>query len=245
MGPMSYTYEYPRPMVTVDTVIFTIQEHDLRVLLIRRGVEPFLGAWAIPGGFVALDESLEDAARRELAEETNVKDVYLEQLYTFGQLERDPRGRVISVAYFALVAAESRELLASTDSQEVAWFSVYRLPELAFDHAAIVNYALTRLRYKLDYTSVGFQLLPKKFTLGELQAMYEAILARKLDKRNFRKKILGMGILQPLEESKMEGPHRPAKLYRFNEEDTVAWNQHPTLGSESGQGYLSGLSGRA
>ena len=227
---MSYTYEYPRPMVTVDTVIFTIFDDDLKVLLIRRGIEPFLGGWAIPGGFVALEESLEDAARRELYEETNVQDVYLEQLYTFGNLERDPRGRVISVAYFALVSAESRELLARTDSQEVAWFSVYKLPKLAFDHTAIVAYALQRLRFKLDYTSVGFQLLPKKFTLTELQAMYEVILQRKLDKRNFRKKVLGMGILQPLEESKMEGPHRPAKLYSFNEDDTVAWNQHPTMG---------------
>lgn len=250
---MAHTYDYPRPMVTVDTVIFTILDHDLKVLLVRRGVEPFKGAWAIPGGFVAMDESLEAAARRELYEETNVADVYLEQLYTFGDPGRDPRGRVISVAYYALVSAEARELVARTDSAEVGWFSAYRLPELAFDHPRIVEYALTRLRYKLDYTSVGFQLLPKKFTLGELQTMYEVILARPLDKRNFRKKVLGMGILEPLDETKMEGPHRPAKLYCFtadegvtegNERSPIAFRQPPTLGGDSGPGYFSGVASR-
>lgn len=235
MSPMSqidakpacegYTYEYPRPMVTVDTVIFTIQENDLKVLLVKRGVEPFKGSWAIPGGFVNMDESLEDAARRELYEETNVQDVYLEQLYTFGAPDRDPRGRVISVAYFALISAAHRELAARTDSAEVAWFSVYHLPALAFDHADIIEYALQRLRFKLDYTSVGFQLLPKKFTLTELQRIYEIILHKQLDKRNFRKKILGLGILEPLEETKMEGPHRPAKLYSFHQENFVYWKE--------------------
>jgi 8-oxo-dGTP diphosphatase len=239
---MAHTYEYPRPMVTVDTVIFTVIADDLKVLLIRRGVEPFKGQWAIPGGFVAMDEDLEAAARRELREETNVSDVYMEQLYTFGAPQRDPRGRTITVAYFALIAADRRELAAATDSEAVEWFSVYNLPPLAFDHAEIVEYALTRLRFKLDYTSVGFQLLPKKFTLTELQAMYEVILARKLDKRNFRKKILSMGILDALEETKMEGPHRPAKLYSFAEEGQVEWQQHPTLGSEKGP--LTGLMGR-
>ncbi|MDB5099091.1 MAG: hydrolase [Cyanobacteria bacterium RYN_339] len=239
---MPHTYEYPRPSVTVDTVIFSVIADDLKVLLIRRGVEPFKGAWAIPGGFVGMDESLEDAARRELREETNVQGVYMEQLYTFGAPERDPRGRTITVAYFALIAADQREIAAATDSDAVEWFSVYNLPPLAFDHASIVEYALTRLRFKLDYTSVGFQLLPKKFTLTELQAMYEVILARKLDKRNFRKKVLSMGILEPLEETKMEGPHRPAKLYSFTEDELVAWPQHPTMGGEKGP--LAGLMGR-
>jgi 8-oxo-dGTP diphosphatase len=165
-----------------------------------------------------MDESLDQAALRELQEETNVTDVYLEQLFTFGDPGRDPRGRVISVSYFALISAEHRELAASSDTTDVAWYSVYKLPKLAFDHASIIEYALRRLRYKLDYTSVGFQLLPKKFTLTELQRIYEIILNKKLDKRNFRKKILSLGILEPLEETKMEGPHRPAKLYSFVEE---------------------------
>jgi 8-oxo-dGTP diphosphatase len=223
--PDSFTYDYPRPMVTVDTVIFTIQGDDLKVLLVKRGVEPFKGCWAIPGGFVQLDESLEDAARRELYEETNVRDLYLEQLYTFGAPDRDPRGRVISVSYFALISSQHRELVARTDSTDVAWFNVYKLPELSFDHADIIEYALTRLRYKLDYTSVGFQLLPPKFTLTELQQVYEVILRKKLDKRNFRKKILSLGILTPLEETKMEGPHRPAKLYEYNQETFLYWKE--------------------
>lgn len=216
--PGSYTYDYPRPMVTVDTVVFTVIEQDLKVLLVKRKLEPFEGRWAIPGGFVAMGESLEAAAQRELREETNVHDLYLEQLYTFGEPDRDPRGRVISVAYFALVSAEHRELVAATDTTDVGWFSVYKMPELAFDHDRIVAYALQRLRYKLDYTSVGFQLLPKKFTLTELQRLYEIILAKPLDKRNFRKKILALGMLTPLDETKSEGPHRPAQLYAFSEE---------------------------
>ena len=220
-----YRYEYPRPMVTVDTVIFTVQDNDLKVLLVKRAAEPFRGAWAIPGGFVNIDESLEDAARRELYEETNVSDIYLEQLYTFGGPDRDPRGRVISVAYFALISAEHHELAARTDAAEVAWFSVYKLPKVAFDHASIVEYALQRLRYKLEYTSVGFQLLPKKFTLTELQRVYEIILDKTLDKRNFRKKILGLGILEPLAETKMEGPHRPAQLYSFKEDRFAAFRE--------------------
>lgn len=215
----SHPADFPRPMVTVDVVVFTIIEDDLKVLLVERGVEPFKGSWAIPGGFVALDESVDAAARRELSEETNVSDVYLEQLYTFGAPERDPRGRVISVAYFALISAERRELAAATDTVAVDWFSASDLPALAFDHAQIVDYALQRLRFKLDYTSAGFQLLPKKFTLSQLQRMYEVILKKPLDKRNFRKKILTMEILEPLNETYSEGAHRPAQLYAYSEEE--------------------------
>jgi 8-oxo-dGTP diphosphatase len=220
-----YTYDYPRPMVTVDVVVFTIQDDDLKVLLIKRGVEPFQGAWALPGGFVGEDESLEEAAKRELFEETHVENLYLEQLYTFGDPGRDPRGRVISVGYFALVSSDDRPLLATTDAEDARWVSVYQLPQLAFDHARIVGYALERLRYKLDYTSAGFQLLPRKFTLTELQEAYEIILGRSLDKRNFRKKILSVGILEPLEETKMEGPHRPAKLYAYDPESFTLWKE--------------------
>lgn len=221
--PETYTYDYPRPMVTVDVVVFSIIDDDLKVLLVRRGAEPHKGQWAIPGGFVGMDEGLDDAARRELAEETNVSDIWLEQLYTFGRPDRDPRGRVISVAYYALISAKSRELAAATDSDEVGWFSVYGPPPLAFDHQEVIEYALTRLRWKLDYTSVGFQLLPTKFTLSDLQKMYEVILGKELDKRNFRKKILSMNILEPLKETEMRGPHRPAQLYTFKESEFVHW----------------------
>lgn len=209
--------QFERPAVTVDIIIFTIVEDDLKVLLVKRKIPPFKGMWAIPGGFVHIDESLDDAARRELQEETSVSDVYLEQLYTFGDPHRDPRTRVITVVYFALVDSEQLNIQAATDAEEVRWFSMYKLPELAFDHKEILDYALERLRNKLNYTTVGFQLLPKKFTLTELQRIYEIILNKKLDKRNFRKKILSMGILKECEgETKIyKGYHRPAQLYSF------------------------------
>ncbi|GMV83260.1 MAG: hypothetical protein AMXMBFR7_44440 [Planctomycetota bacterium] len=212
---MAYTYEYPRPSVTVDLAIFTIREGKLHVLLIRRGGQPFKGKWALPGGFVLEGEDLEAAALRELQEETGVRDLYLEQLYTFGEPQRDPRGRVITVAYFALISSDRQELSAQTDAAGVEWHAMDALPPLAFDHEKILEYALDRLRNKLEYTTVGFQLLPKKFTLSELQGIYEAILGRGLDKRNFRRKIALLDILEETDEKKMEGVHRPARLYRF------------------------------
>jgi 8-oxo-dGTP diphosphatase len=201
--------------LTVDVVIFTIQESEFRVLLVRRGIEPFAGQWAIPGGFVLEHESLDAAARRELEEETGVKDVYLEQLYTFGDPHRDPRGRVVTVAYFALIAAD-RTLRSGSDAAEARWHAMSALPALAFDHAKILTYALERLRNKLEYTTVGFQLLPEAFTLSELQAVYEAILDRPLDKRNFRRKMDLLGILTPLKNARRAGRTRPAQLYRFS-----------------------------
>jgi len=199
--------------VTVDIVIFTIQSGALRVLLVKRAATPFQGQFAIPGGFVHESESLEDAALRELGEETGVTDVYLEQLYSFGDPGRDPRGRVITVAYFALVSAD-RALKAGTDAAEAAWWSLDRLPSLAFDHGKILAYALERLRNKLEYTTVGFQLLPEKFTMTELQEVYEAILGKKLDKRNFRRKLALLKILKALPEYR-RGGQRPAQLYKF------------------------------
>jgi 8-oxo-dGTP diphosphatase len=199
--------------VTVDVVIFTIQEGVLKVLLIKRRIAPFLGQNAIPGGFVHEDEDLDEAALRELKEETGVTDVYLEQLYSFGKPGRDPRGRVITVAYFALISPD-RKLTAGSDAAAAAWYPIDDLPRLAFDHAAILNYALERLRNKLEYTTVGFQLLPEKFTLTELQEVYEAILGRELDKRNFRRKMSVLRILKPLPEHR-HGGQRPAQLYRF------------------------------
>ncbi len=211
----SFCYDFPRPAVTVDTIIFTIVDDDLRVLLIRRGQSPFKGRWAIPGGFVETDESLEEAARRELQEETGVRDVYLEQLYTFGHPDRDPRGRIISVAYYVLLNSESIEVQAADDAAAVGWFSMADLPKLAFDHDQILAYALKRLRSKLEWTTVGFHLLPKKFTLPELQRIHEVILDQKLDTRNFRKKMLSRGLLKELSETRRDGPHRPARLYAF------------------------------
>lgn len=199
--------------VTVDIVIFTIQSGLLKVLLVKRRIPPFAGKFAIPGGFVHEEEDLDRAALRELQEETGVSDVYLEQLYSFGDPGRDPRGRVITVAYFALISAD-RQLKAGTDAAEAAWCALDKLPALAFDHASVLDYALERLRNKLEYTTVGFQLLPEKFSLTELQEVYEAILARKLDKRNFRRKMALLKILKPLPEYR-RGGQRPAQLYRF------------------------------
>jgi len=200
--------------VTVDIVIFTVRDRTLQVLLVRRGIPPFQGKHAIPGGFIHEGESLEDAALRELQEETGVRDVFLEQLYSFGDPGRDPRGRVITVAYYALTSSDALSITAGSDAAEAGWFPVDDLPPLAFDHRRILGYAVERLRNKLEYTTVGFQLLPEKFTLSELQAVYEAILGRRLDKRNFRRKIALLGILKPLRELRHTG-RKPAQLFRF------------------------------
>ncbi len=204
--------------VTVDIVIFTIQSEELKVLLVKRGIPPFkgqlAGQLALPGGFVHEDESLDEAAMRELREETGVSDVYLEQLYSFGKPGRDPRERIITVAYYALISADRSQLAAGTDTTEAAWWPVSKLPALAFDHRKILDCALERLRNKLEYTTVGFQLLPAKFSLTELQEVYEAILGKKLDKRNFRRKIELLKILKPISEYR-RGGQRPARLYRF------------------------------
>src|SRR5512140_1471953 len=213
---VSYTYEYPRPAVTVDCVVFGMDEGDLKVLLIKRGLEPFLGKWALPGGFVRMEESLDDAARRELEEEAGIRPSHLEQLYTFGEPGRDPRGRVVTVAYFALVKLSDHRVHASTDAREAAWFSVWDAPKLAFDHAEILGTALKRLKGKVRYQPIGFELLPPKFTLTQLQRLYEIILERELDKRNFRKKILSMDLLEELDEVEQDVSHRAARLYRFD-----------------------------
>jgi 8-oxo-dGTP diphosphatase len=211
--------DFSKPAVTVDVVIMTLRDDDLHVLLIKRDHVPYRGRWAIPGGFVHLNESLEAAARRELKEETGVTDVYLEQLYTFGDPRRDPRGHVISVAYIALVP-EPLAVKGGSDAREARWWSIQQLPPLAFDHARIVDYALTRLRYKIEYSAVGFRLLPETFTLSDLQKAYEIILAEPLDKRNFRRRIIEAAVIEPIDEVR-SGEGRPARLYRFRP-DAVA-----------------------
>lgn len=213
---MSHTYEFARAPLTIDVVVFALDQHDLQVMLIERDLPPFEGQWALPGGFVRVDETLDEAAMRELEEETGLKNIYLEQLYTFGQVDRDPRERVVTVAYYALVNLEGHQVQASTDARNAAWFSLSDLPSLAFDHAHILSSAHKRLRGKVRYQPIGFELLPEKFTLRQLQHLYEVILDRELDKRNFRKKVLGMEIVKETGEIEKDVSHRAAQLYRFD-----------------------------
>ncbi len=213
---MPYTYEYPRPALTVDCVVFGVDEEGLKLLLVQRGHEPFKDCWALPGGFVDMAETTDAAALRELSEETGTQEVYLEQLYTFSAVDRDPRERVVSVAYYALVKPSDLSIEAGSDAKDVRWFNARELPTLAFDHKEIVQVGLSRLAGKVRYMPVGFELLPKKFTLGQLQKMYEYILGRSLDKRNFRRAFLKMGILEALEEYQTGVAHRPSQLFRFN-----------------------------
>lgn len=215
---MTVTYPFHRAALTVDCVVFGLDERDLKVMLIRRALPPFRGKWALPGGFVRLDETLEQAARRELQEETGLEKVFLEQLYTFGAIDRDPRERVVTVAWYALVRLSNHRVKAATDACDAAWFALDVLPQLAFDHAQILQAAYRRLQSKVRYEPLGFELLPIKFTLTQLQTLYEIILGRALDKRNFRKKILSLGVLQELDEVETDVAHRAARLYRFDQQ---------------------------
>ena len=213
---MEFAYEYEKPVLAVDAVVFGFDYGDLKILLIKRGLEPFIGQWALPGGFVRKCESPDRAVRRELAEETGIaQEVFLEQLYTFGEPVRDPRGWVLTIAHFALVKLSDFTIKAATDAKDVQWFRVSDLPQLAFDHAKIISMALQRLKGKVRYQPVGFELLPPQFSLTELQHLYEALLEQKLDKRNFRKKILSLGILRETGKT-AKTAHRPAALYEFD-----------------------------
>ncbi len=210
-----FCYDHPHPAVTVDIIIFTIRNSELNLLLIERGIEPYKNTWALPGGFIKMDEDLEASARRELEEETGVSDVYLEQLSVYGKPDRDPRERVITIAYFALLASEKINLQAMTDAKDVGWFNINELPDLAFDHSEILTYAKKRLENKLNYTTAAFQFLNTEFTLFEVQQIYEIILQTTQDKRNFRKWILGLDIIEETGEMYRSGAYRPAKLYRY------------------------------
>jgi len=214
---MPYTYKHPRPALTVDCVVFGLDDEDLKVLLIERGGQPFAGAWALPGGFVEMDETLDVAAQRELSEETGLGKVFLEQLFTFGDPGRDPRGRTVSVAYHALVNIRDHRVRAATDARDVNWFAVAERPPLAFDHDKILEMAHQRLKGKVRYQPIGFELLPKRFTLRQLQHLYETLLQRTFDKRNFRRKVMSMGFVEETGELQREVAHRAARLYRFDE----------------------------
>jgi len=219
--PVKYSYDYPHPAVTTDIVVFTIRDEQLQLLLIKRKLAPFKNRWALPGGFVALDEDLHQCAARELDEETGGSDVYLEQLYSFGKPHGAPLERVIPVAYFALIPSDKLQLRAATDAAAVDWFPIDDLPKLAFDHASIVALARERLVAKLDYTTIALQFLPAEFTLTEVQKIHETILQQQIDKRNFRKWALALESIEETGTTRRDGQHRPAKLYRLVTRDRV------------------------
>jgi len=218
---LAYTYSYPHPAVTVDIAIFTIRDDALQVLLIKRAQPPYRGEWALPGGFVGLEESLKHAAWRELKEETGVNAVYLEQLFTFGHPQRDPRERVISVAYFALIPSDKLQIKAASDAADVGWFSIDAIPELAFDHKKILTKALERVAAKFNYSTIAFQLMPETFTMPQLQHVYEVMTQVPIDNRNFRKRMLSLNVIEPTGEESRAGAHRPAKLYRVLDRNKV------------------------
>jgi 8-oxo-dGTP diphosphatase len=202
--------------LTVDAVVFGYESGNISVLLVRRKYQPFKNEWAIPGGFVLENENLEEAVQRELSEETGVKINYLEQLYTFGDLGRDPRGRVVSVAYFGLVKPNAFRLQASTDAKKAEWFDIKKLPKLAFDHKKILKIAIDRLQGKITYEPIGFELLDKKFPFSDLEKLYTTLLDREIDRRNFKKKITSLKVLDELDEKVSTGRGRPASLFSFN-----------------------------
>lgn len=218
-----HCYEYPHPAVTTDVVLFTIRHGGLQLLLIRRRNAPFKDCWALPGGFLDIDEDLDRCAARELAEETGVDDLYLEQLRSFGAVGRDPRERVISVAYFALAPAERLRVRAGDDAADARWFGFGALPTLAFDHAEIIRVAHERLVAKLGYSTIAFQFLQETFTLGELQRVYETLVGTQIDKRNFRKWALALQQIEATGELRRQGRHRPARVYRLTERHQVAY----------------------
>ena len=211
---LKYHYKYPHPSVTTDCVIFGFDGTGLKVLLIERGIMPFKGRWAFPGGFIRMDESAEEGAQRELFEETGLQTAYIRQFHTFSTPDRDPRERVITIAYFALVRIS--EVRGGDDAAKARWFPLDEVPALAFDHDLILRHALTELRRQIHFEPIGFELLPEKFTMKQLQHLYEAILGVKFDRRNFSNKMLKLGLLTELEERVPLVNKKVAFLYKFN-----------------------------
>ena len=214
MEENKYCYKYPHPAVTTDCVIFGFNGERLQVLLIERGIEPFKGRWAFPGGFLKMDETAEEGAKRELKEETGLENAYIQQLHTFSAPNRDPRERVITIAYYALVKIQ--EVKGGDDAASARWFPLDEIPPLAFDHDYILRMATQRLREQIHFQPIGFELLLEKFTIKELQSLYEAILGINFDRRNFAKKMLHLEILTELDETIWPTPKREARLYKFN-----------------------------
>lgn len=211
-----YSYRYPRPAVTADCVIFGFDGVSIKILLIQRGIEPFKGKWAFPGGFMKIDETAEECAKRELEEETGLKNAVVEQFYTFSDVNRDPRERVITVAHYALVRLS--EVKGGDDAASARWFSMNEIPSLAFDHDRILRMAVNRLKERICFEPIGFELLPQVFTMTELQNLYEAILEVKFDRRNFYNKMLKLGILTEAEPRPANASRRTPSKYRFNAE---------------------------
>ena len=204
-------------MVAVDAVVFGYdQERGISVLLIRRKIEPYKSMWALPGGLVLKGESLDHAVQRELREEAGIDVNFLEQLYTFGNPDRDPRNHAISVSYFGLVRPSDFDIVARTDAEEASWFNIAKLPRLAFDHKKVVETAITRLRGKITYEPVGFELLDREFPFSDLENLYQTLLDQPIDRRNFKKKMSSLGILEELNRTIQRGAGRPARLFRFN-----------------------------
>ena len=215
MEELKYHYKYPHPSVTTDCVIFGFDGTKLNVLLIERGIEPFKGHWAFPGGFLKMDESAEDGALRELQEETGLQGAYIKQFHAFSDPQRDPRERVLTIAYYALVRMQ--EVRGGDDAAKVEWFALDKVPSLAFDHGLILRTALMELRKQIHFEPVGFELLPEKFTIKELQLLYEAILDVKFDRRNFYNKMRHLEILTQLDETVKNSPKKEAFLFKFNQ----------------------------
>jgi len=224
---MAYTYDQARPLLTVENIILSYESKQIKALLIQRKHDPFKGEWALPGGPVAIDESLEEAAGRHLRAQSGIEDAYIEQFHTFGAVDRDPRGRSVSVTYYALINSDDMALDPGPEALSAAWFNIYELPELAFDHAEILEFAIHRLKEKLKYESIGFNLLPRDFTLSDLQRLIETITGKSLDKRNFRKKILGLNILKESMVIKSKNNKPLATLYHFD------WEEFEKMKSES------------
>lgn len=213
--------KFDKPSVTVDVLFFTIKEGKLQVLLIKRAAWPYQGYWALPGGFVKMDEDLETAAAREIFDECGVKNLFLEQLFTFGEPKRDPRTRVITVAYYALAPSEDIKKVQVDEVKEAKYFPIDSLPKMAFDHKKIVNVGFERLKSKIKYSNIVFGLLPNSFSLSEVQSIYEIIFGKKIDKRNFRKWILSSGLLISTGKKKAGLAHRPALQYKFSKREVM------------------------
>ena len=211
-----YTYPFPRPSVTTDCVIFGYDGKDLKLLLVERGIPPFKGMWALPGGYLQMDEDAIDGAKRELFEETGLRDAYIEQFRTFSAVDRDPRGRVITIAHLALVRIS--EVNGGDDAAKAQWFPLKDVPQLAFDHDMILREAMKALRQKIHFEPVGFELLPAVFTMPQLQHLYESILDVRFDRRNFASKMLHLGILEDTGSREPGAPSRVPATYRFNKD---------------------------